>query len=166
MITLPSDPGTIDLLCCLHELNADEKRTCESIVRGAPGSTITPMPTHQIDEHGRLSGFTFSCLGHSPISALPLSRFSFHGHTACECEVSSADIIGLLSDVDKVRKTMNDFMVGLRDRCKKMPVATFACRPENVEGYVRDGAGAVSTIRTKRTVDSNEWVPEVLPFSY
>lgn len=54
---------------------------------------------------------------------------------------------------------MFEFMVGVRDRCKMMPVATFACKPENVEGYSREGVAA--SIRTKRTVDSNEWVPEV-----
>jgi hypothetical protein len=40
-----------------------------------------------------------------------------------------------------------------------MPVATFSCKPDNAEGYVREGN--IAGIRTKRTVDSKEWVPEL-----
>lgn len=159
--TSTSSSSTIDLTCAMHDLNPDEQCTCESIVRAAPGSTICPMPTHHIDPHGWLSGFTFSCPGASPISALPLSRHTFFGHTACECTASSADIIRLLSDVEGARRTMQSLLLSVRERCKSSPVATFACRPENAEGYLR--GGHVAGIRTKRTVDSQEWVPEVNP---
>lgn len=135
---LPPEPGTIDLGCSMHPLNPDELRTCESIVRGAPGCTIRPMPTHHIDQHGKLGGFAFSCPGSSPISAVPLSRTMFFGHTACECEASSADIIRLLSDAPGMRATMREFLLKIRERGKHVPVATFACRPENVEGYSRE----------------------------
>ena len=74
MIALPPEASTLDLSAALHDLNADERRTCESIIKGTAGSCITPMPTHHIDQHGRMCGFTFTCPGNSPISALPLSR--------------------------------------------------------------------------------------------
>lgn len=169
---MPDSDGMINLQCCLHELNTDEERTCRSIVHDIPGSQITPMPTHHIDEHGSVSGFSFSCPGNSPISAIPLSRYTFHGHTACECDVTSSDIIRLLSDIGGAKKTMESFLFNVRERCSRMPVATFSCRPENAEGYsssssnigggVGGGTGGRSgQIRAKRTTDSNDWVPEV-----
>ena len=62
---------------------------------------------------------------------------------------------------------MQSFLLWVRERCKSKDVATFACRPDNVEGYPTSssqpgGDGVhVSGVRTKRTVDSMEWVPEV-----
>ena len=56
------------------------------------------MANHHIDGEGRLSGFAYRCAASSPISAIPLSRRSFFGHTACECDATSADIVRLLSD--------------------------------------------------------------------
>ena len=53
ILSIPADPGVVDLRSCMHEMHVDERRTCESMVRGVPGSSITPMPTHQIDQHGR-----------------------------------------------------------------------------------------------------------------
>jgi hypothetical protein len=111
-----------------------------------------------MDATGRVCGFTFSCDAQSPISALPLSRYTFYGHTACECEVSSAEIIQLLSNVDNGKETMRRFLLGVRERSKES-VATFACRPDNVEGYTTN-AGMVH-IRNKKMVDSQKWVPEV-----
>jgi hypothetical protein len=52
-LSIPADPGVVDLRSCMHEMHVDERRTCESMVRGTAGSIITPMPTHHIDEHGR-----------------------------------------------------------------------------------------------------------------
>ena len=158
--------GVINLQCCLHELNTDEERTCKSIVHNIPGSQITPMPTHHIDEHGSVSGFSFSCPGNSPISSVPLSRYTFHGHTACECDVTSSDIIRLLSDIGGAKRIMESFLFNVRERCSRMPVATFSCRPENTEGYsaghIGSGSGGrTGQIRAKRTTDSNDWVPEV-----
>lgn len=158
--------GTINLRCCLHDLNIDEERTCESIIHNVKGSTIIPMPTHHIDEHGRFSGFVFTCPANAPISAVPLSRYTFYGHTACECEVSSADIIRLLSDINGAKEIMKKFLLNVRDRCSQFPVATFSCRPENAEGYsssssLHSNPPHIAGIRTKRTCDSKNWVPEV-----
>ena len=123
VISLPNEPSTLNLSACLHPLNIDEMRTCESIIRNTPGSSITPMPTHHIDQHGRLCGFTFSCPSISPISALPLSRNMFFGHTACECDATSSDIVKLLSDIDGARKIMENFMKGIRERAKVIYVS-------------------------------------------
>ena len=121
--------GKVNLSAALHPLNEDEERTCESIVKGCRLSVIAPVATHHIDEHGRLTGFAFQCPSDSSISALPLSRTTFFGHTACECNATSADIIRLLSDVDAQRRIMADFIIGVRERTKHKQVATLACRP-------------------------------------
>lgn len=141
-------------------------KTCESIVRSTPGSCITPMPNHRIDQStGRMSGFAFSCPSSSPILSLPIGRSMFYGHTACECEASTSDIISLLSDVGAARETMRGFLRWVRERSKEVGVATFACRPDNVEGASREGGGGVdgrrSHIRSKRMIDSKDWAPEV-----
>lgn len=160
VLSIPADPGVVDLRSCMHEMHVDERRTCESMVRGTAGSVITPMPTHHIDEHGRFCGFAFSCPASSPISSLPLSRGMFFGHTACECDATSSDIVALLSDMDGVRLKMMGFLRNVRERAKIMGVATFDCRPQNVEGITSEG-GRMVGIRSKRTVDSQDWVPEV-----
>lgn len=128
VISIQPDPGVINLTCCLHPLDDDEKKTCESIIKATPGSCITPMPNHHIDQHGRMSGFTFSCPGSSPILSLPVGRNMFFGHTACECDATTSDIVELLSDVESARSRMDAFLMGVRDRCKALDVATFSCR--------------------------------------
>lgn len=55
---------------------------------------------------------------------------------------------------------MDHFLRNVRERAKIMGVATFECRPQNVEGITSDG-GRMVGIRSKRTVDSQDWVPEV-----
>jgi hypothetical protein len=117
------------------------------------------MPTHHIDEYGRLSGFTFQCDSQCPIAVLPLNRFSFFGHTACECDVDSKQIVALLSDIEGARKKMQAFLKGVRARTHTEPVATFDCMPNNAE-CVREG-GYVSSITSKRAVDSQPWVPDM-----
>lgn len=142
----------INLSCALHPLNDDEIKTCISIVRPCPESTIIPTATHHIDEHGQFRGFSFSCPTNSPISVLPLSRNMFHGHTACECNVSSADIVKLLSNIPKAKELMKQFLEALRERCKTSDTATFACRPHNIDG-IKDGGNIIS-IKNKRSIDS------------
>ena len=139
VIALPSEPSTLNLAASLHALNEDERRTCESMIRATPAASIIPMPTHHIDQHGRMCGFSFACPGESPISALPLSRNTFFGHTACECDANSSEIVRLLSDVEWAKRKMDGFMKGVRERANVMPLATFSCKPDNAEGYVREG---------------------------
>lgn len=136
----------------LHPLQEDELKTCKSIVKACPGSAISPTATHHIDEHGQFRGFSFSCSSKSPISALPLNRNMFHGHTACECDMSSSEIIKLLSNTPKAKETMRQFLLSIRERCKTSDTATFACRPLNVDS-IKDG-GAVVSVRNKRSIDS------------
>lgn len=144
---------------CLHPLDRDEEQTCTSIVKGDFRSIINVMPTHHIDEYGILKGFAYQCPSGSPISNLPLNRLSFFGHTACECDVDSRAIVNLLSNVDRCRAIMGAFMKGLRKRSQEHPIATFACMPDNAE-CIREG-GYISSITSKRAVDSQDWVPEV-----
>lgn len=142
----------------LFPLEKDEEQTCLSIIRGDFRSIILVMPTHHIDEYGRLKGFAYQCPSTSSIANLPLNRASFFGHTACECEVDSKTIVALLSDVERCRKVMKTFLKAVRKRSQQEPVATFACMPENAE-CMREG-GYVSSITSKRAVDSQPWVPE------
>ena len=116
------------------------------MIRATPAASIIPMPTHHIDQHGRMCGFSFACPGESPISALPLSRNTFFGHTACECDANSSEIVRLLSDVEWAKRKMDGFMKGVRERANVMPLATFSCKPDNAEGYVREGNIAGETM--------------------
>lgn len=120
---------------------------------------ICVMPTHHIDEYGSLKGFAYQCSVGSPINNLPISRHTFHGHTACECVIDSKGIVALLSDIDTCRKKMQNFLKTLRNRSLMEQVATFQCMPENAE-CMREG-GYVSSITSKRAVDSQPWVPEM-----
>lgn len=123
----------------LFPLDNDEEQTCTSIVKGDIfQSMICVMPTHHIDEYGRLKGFTYQCPISSPISNLPLSRHTFFGHTACECDIDSKGIVALLSDVENCRGKMRAFLKRLRKESHDHPVATFACMPENAE-CMREG---------------------------
>lgn len=122
----------------LYPLDEDEKKTCMSIVKNDSQSLITVMPTHHIDEYGSLKGFSFQCPAISPISNLPLSRHTFFGHTACECDVDSKGIVALLSNVEECKMKMQSFLKMLRQRSLESPVATFACMPENAE-CLREG---------------------------
>ena len=143
----------------LFPLDVDEEKTCNSILKNDPLSMMCVMPTHHIDEYGRLKGFTYQCPSSSPISNLPLSRQTFFGHTACECDIDSHGIVALLSNVEQCRAKMKVFLQHLRSQSLENPVATFACMPDNAE-CTREG-GYVSSITDKRAVDAQPWVPEM-----
>lgn len=130
--------GQIVTSFALFPLDEDEKKTCTSIVKNDPLSSICVMPTHHIDEFGSLKGFCYQCPASSPISNLPLSRHTFFGHTACECEIDSKGIVALLSDVEACKAKMQAFLKSIRARSMEHPVATFACMPENAE-CMREG---------------------------
>jgi len=105
----------VDVSFCMHEISQEELVTAQAVVDSGNG-ILSFMPTHGIDEGGKLKGFTYTCRGESHISSLPISREMFHGHSAFECKAESKTIISLLSDPAGMRSKMRTFLLAVRNR--------------------------------------------------
>lgn len=150
-----SDPR-MNLRYAMHPVSQDELVTCQSMLGQDQSTRLTLMPTHHINNLGDMMGFRFTCNLYSTGNILPLVRTMFHGHTLVECSnVSEAQIMQLMSEPDKNRETMLDFLRQTEKRC--IP-ATLDCVPENASAVTQHGTIQASGLLT---VDSQHWTPEV-----
>lgn len=147
----------MNLRYAMHPVSQDELVTCQSML-GQQDQTarLTLMPTHHINDLGDMMGFRFSCNLYSTGNILPLVRTMFHGHTLVECpNVSEAQIMQLMSEPDKNRETMLEFLRETEETC--IP-ATLDCVPENASVVTQHGTIQAGGLLT---VDSQHWTPEV-----
>lgn len=150
----------VDTRFAMHPLSGDEQQTFSSIMhlmRPDSDNRVFPTCTHGIDPaDGHLRGFVYACSdAHLDVSQLPLSRETFHGHTAVECTCGSqSDIVRLLQqDAQELCRQMKAFVDMVCQRAKVGPVATLTCKP--------DSEDAIRTRNHEVSMDSRPWVPEM-----
>lgn len=148
------DKYMIDERFCLFPLTADEKTTCESITQ-VPGSAITVMPTHHINELGDFMGFRYETDSYVLANTLPIVRTMFHGTTMVQCDIPEKQILELMMDNERVLAIMKEFLYETEQAC--IP-ATLDCIPENAGSITNAGVVQATGLRT---VDSKPWTPEV-----
>ena len=150
-----ADPR-MNLRYAMHPVSQDELVTCQSMLGQDQTTRLILMPTHHINTLGDMMGFRFSCNLYSTGNILSLVRTMFHGHTLVECSnVSEAQIMQLMSEPEKNREKMLDFLRQTEDKC--IP-ATLDCVPENASAVTQHGTIQASGLLT---VDSQHWTPEV-----
>lgn len=120
----------------LHELTADERATGESMLARESTGRLLMMPTHHFGEYGDLTGFRYDCGGTATASCLPISRRMFYGHTLVECLDGEADILKLMSEPDKNRRAMRDFLSSVERDCRP---ALLDCIPDNSDAITGHG---------------------------
>jgi hypothetical protein len=138
----------------MHPLTADERVTTESMLQD-PSSRVMVMPTHHINELGDMMGFRFTCNAHAAGNHLPVVRTMFHGHTLVESKADEALIMQLMSQPERNRERMQDFLRRVEAEC--VP-ASLDCVPENASSHTRHGTLEATGLLT---VDSQHWTPEV-----
>ena len=119
----------------LHPLTPDERATCESMLQHESARVLV-MPTHHINELGDMMGFRFTCNAHAPANVLPLVRTMFHGHTLVECQLSTEQILELMSQPARNRQRMLEFLQAVQADC--VP-ASLECVPDNCSSHTELG---------------------------
>jgi hypothetical protein len=137
----------------MHALTSDERVTSQSMLQDA-SSRVLVMPTHHINELGDMMGFRFTCNAYATGNHLPVVRTMFHGHTLVECQADEALIMRLMSEPDKNRQAMQEFLAGVEADC--VP-ASLECVPENASSLTPHGTLEASGLLT---ADSQHWTPE------
>lgn len=138
----------------LFPLSSDEMVTCESIT-SVPGSRITVMPTHHINEIGDFMGFRYETDLYVQGNTLPIVRTMFHGTTMVQCDVPEEKILSLMLQKKDSQERMAKFLKQVDDSCVR---ATLDCIPENAGSITETGTLQATGLRT---VDSKHWSPEV-----
>jgi hypothetical protein len=137
----------------LHPLTDDERVTCQSMLQDA-SSRVLIMPTHHINEMGDMMGFRFTCNAHATGNHLPIVRTMFHGHTLVECNADEALIMRLMSEPERNRERLLEFMRAVE---RGAVPATLDCVPENASSVTHHGTIEALGLLT---VDSQDWTPE------
>lgn len=138
----------------LHPPTADEEATCVSMVAREQSARLTLMPTHHVGEFGDLTGFRFDCGMHASGGCLPVSRRMFYGHTLAECTDGEDSILRIMSEPQKNREVMREFMARVEREC--VP-ASLECAPDNSDALT--GHGRLQGMDL-RTVDCKAWTPD------
>lgn len=126
------------LLDCfsLHGLSDDELATAGSMAERDRSARVLMMPTHHFGEYGDLTGFRFDCSGAASGSCLPVSRRMFFGHTMVECGDAEQDILRVMSQQEKNRQVVQDFLDRVEANC--VP-ALLDCVPDNSDAITGHG---------------------------
>lgn len=142
------------LLDCfsLHGLSDDELATAGSMAERDRSARVLMMPTHHFGEYGDLTGFRFDCSGAASGSCLPVSRRMFFGHTMVECGDAEQDILRVMSQPEKNRQVVQDFLDRVEAGC--VP-ALLDCVPDNSDAITGHGVLQVKKKRARflRAVD-------------
>ena len=139
----------------LHPITTDETATCRAMLEQDKTAAILLMPTHHISQQGDMMGFRYECSSSSTGESLPVVRNMFFGHTAVECLSSEADILALMSDKERNKARMAEFLENLRQNYK---AADLSCIPDNAASITSSGVVQAMDLRS---MDCKEWLPEV-----